>query len=426
MAQPSDNSPYSRFGFGDINQPYFSHLIHMGGLGASYQDDFQTNVANPASFASLQSTSFEVGLYGELSNLQDSETQATSWNGNLTYLSLAFPLINPINDLLDRVDRDFSYGMNFSLIPYSRVGYEILSSEQLEGVKGITRRYIGQGGTYTLNWGNSLKYKDLSVGISAGYLFGNIKTQRVIEFDSILYAFNNLFENNYHVSGFVWNAGAQYKFVLPSKVPEEESIQVIEKSITVGVYGNSGSNFRTNTDELFLAIRQDFAQIVDTISSRTVRDIDGNGRLPGKFGIGAMYKHGKRWGLGVDYEIQNWSEYSNDANPSNLADTYKFSAGGFFKPDPNSYTNYFKRLHFQAGYFISRDASSLTSDEIISQGVTFGITFPFITQRKASQANIGVTLGQRGLTTPVEERYMRLNFGFTFNDSDWFIKRKYN
>ena len=428
LESPTDNSPYSRFGLGDIADQNHAPLFNMGNLTATYHDKYNVNIHNPASLPYLQATSFEVGMNAKYSRLTEDAVNFTSWTGNLSYFSLAFPLSNPINDVLDRVDRKYQLGMSFSLNPYTTVGYDILSVGSEPGVGNFERNYIGAGGTFTALWGTGLKVKDFSVGLNLGYLFGKIGTNRTIRFFNLPAAFNNFERINSHITGFVYNLGVQYDFVLnKSEILEDKTKP--KKQLTFGLYGNPSTNFNTSTDELFLVIRE----AVNTLPTDTIineQEILGTGKLPGKFGIGIMYNKidpnkGDIWGVGVNYETQNWSVFENEQNPIELVNSFNVSLGGYFSPDPKAF-NYFKRMQYKAGIFYSKDPFTVLDQDVFAYGATFGIGLPFVNVRKVSNANIGATLGTRGINTAIEERYLKLNFGFTFNSTDWFIKRKYN
>ena len=57
LGQQNDNSPYSRFGIGEISDNNFNHSRQMAGLGASYLDGYHINIVNPASYSFLNSNS---------------------------------------------------------------------------------------------------------------------------------------------------------------------------------------------------------------------------------------------------------------------------------------------------------------------------------------------------------------------------------
>ena len=432
IVQPPQNSPYSRFGLGDQVIQEHSFLYHMGGLSAAFHDKFNTNVVNPASLPYLKATSFETGLNARNSTLSEGDDSFTSWSGALSYFSLAFPLSNPINDLLDRVERKYELGMAFTVQPFSTVAYDIFTIEDSNGVEGVQRNYIGTGGTYSAQWGTGIKVKDFSAGINVGFLFGKTSTIRTVTFTELDNAYANFERLNSNLTGFIWNLGVQYDIDL-NKAARVEDDTKPTKILTIGAYGNPGTNFSTTTDEEFLLVRsgQDIQAEVDTIFIES--GVEGKGRLPAKFGIGFMLNNKlltgeDKWGFGVNYETQLWSQYENDAAPTDvtLINSSRVSMGGFFRPDPKSLTNYLKRIYYQAGVFYATDPAQVQNQTIAQYGATFGIGMPYITARKVSNANIGATVGTRGLNTAIEERYIQLNFGFTFNSNEWFIKRKYN
>ena len=57
-AQNNINSPYTRFGYGRLNDLGFSRNQAMGGIGYALRTRQHINPANPASFSSIDSTSF--------------------------------------------------------------------------------------------------------------------------------------------------------------------------------------------------------------------------------------------------------------------------------------------------------------------------------------------------------------------------------
>ena len=423
LESPTDNSPYSRFGLGDLAEPNHVPISIMGNLTAAYHDKYNTNIQNPASLPYLQAASFEVGLNAKYSRLSEGVVQFNGWSGNLSYFSLAFPLSNPINDLLDRVERKYQLGMAFSVNPYTTVGYDILTNGAEDGVGNFERNYIGAGGTYTAMWGTGVKVKGFSGGLNLGYLFGKIGTNRTIRFYELTAPFNNFERINTHITGFVYNLGLQYNFVL-NKNELVDNPSLPKKEVTVGLYGNPSTNFNTSTDELFLTIREVVSALpTDTIVNQV--DVAGEGKLPGKLGIGVMYKKGEIWGIGANFETQNWSVFETSGNTPDLVNSFKASLGGFISPNPTAF-NYLKRIQYKAGIFYTKEPFVVLGEEVASYGITAGFGLPFVNARKVSNANIGVSLGQRGINSAIEEEFLKLSFGFTFNSTDWFLKRKYN
>src|SRR5437870_3186044 len=68
--QANINSPYSRYGIGDLQFSGFSRNLGMGGLGIGVATPYNLNVTNPASYAALSLTTFEGGVRGNMTRLK--------------------------------------------------------------------------------------------------------------------------------------------------------------------------------------------------------------------------------------------------------------------------------------------------------------------------------------------------------------------
>jgi len=418
------NSPFSRFGIGDLADPNPIYLRHMGGVNAAFADNYHINHVNPASYSFLRATAFDIGLSANRISLSDqSDNNFSDWGGNLEYLSLAFPLRNPLNEVFDREKRDFRHGMGFSLIPISRVSYHILNDEVDPEIGNFTREFIGDGGIYKVQWGNSVFYKNLSVGINLGYQFGKITYERVINFDELT-AFDNRFTNDYSLNSFNYNVGAIYQFILnKAQFTKDPNIEV--KALNIGIYGNTNTSFSTNGTELFQNSSGDIEVLAirDTLSF--AEDIQGRGTLPAQLGVGANYYVGGSLSLGVNYVLTRWSQYENEANPEELSDASKLSFGGFYRPNVKSF-NYRDRIYYRFGFSYGKGERSVNQEELDQYSINAGFGFPFVYQRKISHINLGIEFGQRSTGSLLSENFVKFGLGLTFNDDEWFIKRKYN
>lgn len=431
FAQTGDNSPYSRFGIGDLSDDHFHHLKQMSGLGSAYTDGFHINAVNPASYSFLRTTSFDMGIYAKKNTLKSENQEASQWTGNLEYIALGFPLYNPLNQLLDREEKKLSLGMAFMLKPHSTVSYDLASTSNVDSIGRVVRSYSGEGGSYKFLWGNSIKYQDFSFGVNLGYLFGKISYNRNLDFLDLANVRVDRFSTEYSMKGFLYDLGAIYSTVLNKKDVEENTGTAI-KRINVGMRFHSTTGFSTTSDITDLGVyfinATGSSTTIDTASTTAV-GLEGNGRLPGSFGVGVNYFHGEKYAIGLDYSTSNWSEYFNEANQEvkgDLANTTALAIGGYWRPDYKSFTNYWNRVYYRFGVYYRSDPRVISGNQLTSQGVTFGMGLPFVFQRKVSHANLGVDIGRSGMDTPIQENYVRFTFGFTFNDDEWFVKRKYN
>ena len=429
FAQTNGNSPYSRYGIGDLVDDNFMHTRMMGSIGTSYIDPYHINIVNPASYASLRATAFDIGMDAKRSTLANDDNENTTWSGNLQYLSLAFPLGNPLNEILDQKKREVKWGMAFTLMPNSQVGYNITTQDSIGGIGNLERLYAGEGGSYKFLWGNAVKYKDFSFGVNLGYLFGKIRYEQNVTCFDLPSAYQDFFSTEYSLNGFLFDLGALYTKVLNQKELENKTERNADV-FSLGVRMKGASSFNTNLTRANFGVQQpgNNVQFVDT--AFFARNIEGNGKLPVEFGFGASYYKGQKYMIGVDYSMTNWSAYENDAdetvaeNP--LSNTYSVSFGGFYRPDYKSYNRYFKRVYYRYGAYYRTDPRNIDGEQIDAYGLTFGFGLPFIYQRKISHANLGFEFGKRGSGTPITESYFRISLGFTFNDDEWFIKKKYN
>lgn len=428
VGQQNDNSPYSRFGIGDMADNNFNHVRQMGGLGASYIDAYHINIVNPASYAFLNATAFDIGVFAKGTVLKDKNHKNSIWTGNLDYLSLAFPLTNPINAVYDGVKRKYKWAMNITLKPNSNVDYNIANTDSTSIGKPFVRNYYGSGGSYKLLLGNAVNYKKFSLGLNMGYLFGNLKYERNIIFDKSEFAYSDYYANDYNIRGFIWNAGLIYTDILNKGEIEQKKIAPI-KRISAGLHFNTASSFSTLYNINHFLIQELLSQYnkVDTVN--IVSDIRGKGKLPAEVGVGFTYYSGEKHAIGLNYTRTMWSSYFNDASgevKGSLSDVNRISAGGYYRPDYKSYDSYFKRVYYRYGMYYTTDPKQINGDAVKSFGVTMGVGMPFVYQRKISTVNLGLTAGTRGINAPINEKFIKFSLGVSFNDDEWFLKRKYN
>lgn len=424
--RPKTNSPISRFGLGNLDNNYFTAAGSMGGFSAAFIDPYHLNLANPASLSFLRSTAFEVGMDAQYSILEGSDQTTDNFlSGNLKYLALGFPIKNPLNQALDRVNSPWQFGSAISITPYSNVGYDINTTDGNDETGSILNVLKGTGGTYRLNWGGGARYKNFAVGVNLGYHFGQIINSRLVVFDTLANSYFTEFRDDISIGGFVWSAGVQY--VYEFKKLDKEGKQVpAGKRIIVGAYGNSSQSFNT-TSTSFIKRENPFNNFIpaDTLSFET--DIKGTGTLPTEMTFGVAYEAGGKMRIGADYSMGLWSEYENEIKPDKLLDSWRLSIGGEYIPNAISYNNYFQRVHYRAGFFTGLDPRSVQSEQLKFTGITFGVGLPIImTRQRVSFVDLGFEFGQFGAKDILTENYFKFTLGLTLNDNSWFFKRKFN
>lgn len=427
---PKRNSPYSRFGLGDPVTQHYAAQTGMAGMMATYNNHSRANLVNPASLAWMRFTAFEVGISARRSALADGQTgESTSlWSGNLRNLTLAFPLRNSINQVVDRRRAKFNWGMAFSLQPFTEVGYNLELEQPLRtGDSEDGDTYVnslkGSGGTYRLVWGNGFRYENLSAGFTVGYLFGQITNSRRVTLGNAApgQSYASEFLDEMSVRGLTWSAGAQYQLVLE----RNEETNFAEKSIIFGVYGNSATSFDTKTNQFYSRDNRVLSTVTDTLLFN--ENAESTGQLPGQFGFGAMYKELNKLRLGVDASFTNWSAYENGAKPEQLENAYRFAAGAEWIPDIESYNNYLQKVRYRLGLFYGTDPRTVNGQQLTEYGLSLGVGLPLIRPRQqTSFIDLALEVGQFGLEEAVRDTYIQMTVGFTLNDNTWFFKRKFN
>ncbi|MBR1804342.1 MAG: hypothetical protein IJ775_05500, partial [Muribaculaceae bacterium] len=144
MAATAQNaiSPYSKMGYGLLNDNASGIQRQMGGVGYAMQNGRIINTMNPASYSQVDSLTFLWDVGVELNNAwlhEDSPKTANGHNfgGGLDYISSQF-----------RITKHF--GGSFGLVPYSSVGYKYIRNfddgdETRTGSGGLTQLYLGAG-----------------------------------------------------------------------------------------------------------------------------------------------------------------------------------------------------------------------------------------------------------------------------------------
>ena len=319
LSQAKDNSPFGQFGLGEFIANDMSSSHSMGGLGAIYHDFFEANLDNPASLGFLQYTSLQFGITSKRSTYKLNGTTENIWNGNANHVSLNIPIINPLNQALERKETDFAWAMSFSVRPYSQAGYNIIVEESLDSLGDIQRNFTGSGGLYNLNWGNGFKYKNLAAGINLGYLRGQQSFGEQTYFLDLDNAYDDFFDSNSAYKGFQYRIGLMYEHPMDLKSAREDDDKP-SRLLSAGFYYGGQTNFTTTSDISLLSVN---ALTGDVDTAFFAEDAIGEGIIPHTWGIGFLYHHAGDFRIGVNYDASPWSTYQNDVNPATMMDAWK-------------------------------------------------------------------------------------------------------
>lgn len=407
-AQVTTQSPYSRYGLGNVKGSLLPQFKAMGGIStAVYKPNAyysNINMQNPASYSGITMTTLDMGLSGGFIQLKAGDASETSFNSTLGHVALAFPV------------KSGKSGLSFGLLPYTELGYEYNETGKLDttsvnylysGEGGLTKAYLGFGQQF----GNHFR-----VGGNIEYVFGNLQENRSTELLSSP-SINSRMQDKNSVGGISFSYGAQYDISLGNK-----------KTMTLGYSGSSASSVNSKKTFLVTQYLRDALGEEDSAADTLVINENSSAKLklPLTHNFGISIQKANHWLLGADYRTGKWSELSIDGVNKGLDDSWGFSAGGQITPDFTSIGSYFKRVDYRLGFKYDKTYIRMNEQDIKQTAITFGLGLPLAPNRNAIyRLNLTGELGRRGSLDNglIQENYFNIHLGFTLNDR-WFIKNR--
>ncbi|WP_426090336.1 hypothetical protein [Flavobacterium sp. DSR3-2] len=399
FAQEGTASPYSFYGIGDVR---FRGTLENRSMGeiAIEQDSIHMNLQNPASFAHLKLTTFTLGGTYATTKLKTDTESSNARRSTLDYLGIGLPL--------------GKFGVGFGLIPYSSVGYKISSVS--EDPAQNNRRFNGSGGLNKAFFGVGFKIApNFSIGADVNYNFGKIETNNFEYITDISIGTREL--NTVDLSGVNFNLGMMYQTKINKKVSFFSSLN----------YSLESTLKAENTRNIATAL---YGSNFDLVIVDVLGDVktEKNLKIPSKYNAQAGFGEARKWLVGVGYTFQEAGSLNNNYNSLDNV-TYekhsKYSIGGYYIPNYNSFSNYAKRITYRGGFRFENTGLVIHSEPIEDMALTLGVGLPLT--GTFSNVNVGLEFGKRGTTAAklVEENYANVSVSFSLNDR-WFEKRKFN
>lgn len=418
QAQDGTASPYSFYGIGSLKFKGTAENRSMGGL-RFFTDSIHVNFRNPAGYVGnnlkvwnneSRPVKFTVG--GSSSNL-NLKTEDGSHSANSTtfdYIALAVPM--------------GKFGLGFGLLPYTSVGYKLESSnsdgyldQRYAGEGGLNKVFVGLGYQITPKW---------SIGVDASYNFGRVQNN-ALQFryqDGVPLQYHSKEDNRSDLSGINLNFGMNYKTMITKKL-----------ELTTGVTYTPKGNINSENERYFSSVVVNPVNGEELIMGTIEADLDGQNlritdlTLPSQMSFGAGIGRPQKWFAGAEYTFQKTSEFDNpifNIGNAEFVDASSVAFGGFYIPDYQSFSSYWKRIVYRAGMRFENTGLEINNQTINEFGISFGIGLP-VGADFFSNANIGFEIGKRGTTKAnlIQENFMNLQISLSLNDR-WFNKRKYN
>lgn len=403
FAQFNNNtsSPYSRYGLGDLQSYSFGRTSSMGGASLASRYNLQINSANPASYTAIDSMNFlfEFGLQGRLSSFETDVSSTKTNDVNFNYFAMSFRITNWM-------------ATSIGLQPFSDVGYQVQSIDNLDGVGDILTNYYGTGSISKAYVGFGIQpIKNISIGMNVNYLFGILnRNSQVVFANSSYYSVQR--DSELRIRDFAVDFGVQA--TLPLKDNKELTF--------AAVFANQPKYTDFTSDIIQKEISYSTARDLDTLYSR--EEERGEIQFPYTVGAGLSYRKKDVYEINFDYYHQNWSQSTFSGDKSDfLTDLNKFAIGAEWIPDRFSIRSFVNRVAYRFGFKYEQSYHSFAGNQINDFGISFGVGLPIY--RSASTINIGGELGRRGTkdNNLVLENYAKVNLSVNLHDI-WFMKRK--
>lgn len=395
IGQNNTNSPYTRFGYGDISDTNPGELRAMGGLAFGSRTKTSINTANPASYSAVDSMTFmfDVGVSALGSRFSETAGYTHKFNANLEYITMQIPVWKNV-------------GLSAGLLPYSFSGYNFYSTSDLSydlfpDTVAQTQYFSGNGGINQVYSGFSVELFDhISLGLNAYYMFGSSINSRQLTFSATDF-YPSYQQDSITVSSFRFRYGLQFYNTFAKK-----------HDVTLGLVYESKTKLNATYSERTGSVESDATPYQTAYS-----DFE----MPEMYGVGLSYTYNKQLTLGLDYSLQKWGEAKYMGATDSLANRSKLILGAEYIPNPRS-RRYFDQVHYRAGLNMSDPYYKINGvTQPKNYGVTFGIGLPL--KNSNTLVNATFEYGKIGTSGVLREDYLKFTLNAVFNEN-WFFKRK--
>ncbi len=400
------NSPYSRFGLGQLrSENVNTALMGMGGISIGIADPTMINPGNAASYAVYDSTSFifEIGVTGNATNLKTVLQSESSSYFALNYIVFGFPITK-------------WWKSSLGMLPYSQIGYDVKIYIPVEGFSNVINSIEGDGGLNQFYWGNAFKIgENLRLGFDAIYLFGQGSRSSLIYFPDSVNIFGTKTIAHTRGGDIIFDYGAQYDIKIKT-----------DKLLTLGLIYSNNWNVKAKREYLSYTLTGGYGEIVETLQDTIAYSPEEKGTviIPQRFGGGFTFQETGRWLIGADFEWQNWEKYTSFGTTDSLDNSWRIAVGGQFTPKHTSISSLTKRMTYRLGFRYYDSYLSIFDTPINEYGISFGLTFPM--KKTKTAIDLGVEIGKRGTTANnlIQENFVNISLGFSIHEH-WFHKRRY-
>ena len=399
-AQTSTNSPYTRYGFAQLSDQSFGNSQAMGGIAYGLRNGLQVNASNPASYSAVDSLTFifDAGMSLQNANFKEGNVKINAKNSSVDYIAMQFRLAKGL-------------GFSAGFLPYSNVGYNMnktnkVTTDEHGNTTAANQAYVGDGGLQQVYVGLGYQiFKGLSIGTNFSFLYGDITHTASTTFSNTN-AYSSSRSHKIDVSDYKLDFGLQYTHKLKEK-----------HVLNLGAIYSLGHELNSTGYEYVEKYSG------NTVITQSVDTIKNAFALPHTFGLGATYVYDNKLTIGLDYTLQKWEDVKFFNKDGAFQNRSKISVGAEYLPNPIG-RSYFSNIRYRVGaYYSSPYAKIDGKDGNREYGVSFGFGLPLFMSKSILNISGQYVKVAPKLKGMLEENYLRINIGLTFNEQ-WFMKWK--
>ncbi len=427
------NSPFSRYGIGDLVNT--SNILNrgMGGVGIGVKSDRFLNNSNPASYSWIGEPLKLKNLGADLGKLVSFEVGSEFYNSNIKQKTPLnkFSTNNLIFNSMQlgmQLSKKGNWGVCIGLLPVSRENYDIINFKRITNIDSAITSYSGNGGSYKGQIGTAYRKGNFSFGINSGYFFGRKTTTTEVELinDSILY-FQSQSNNKLNFGSAFLQTGILYTKNL---VATNDKLETVHFGATYELQ----NKMKSSEDIERLTFNKNFSSPISATDSVYIRNnVSGKVIMPSSLGLGFSYKNlnkklNSSFVFGIDYTATAWNNFRINGLADQVQNNFLVKGGIEFKPATIE-KNYWSKVNYRTGFYYGKDYVKAGGNMPLS-AFTIGLGMPVPNRGKvglnSAYINMALEVGKRGNNANnVTENFVKLALSVSLADI-WFVKRKYD
>ncbi len=421
FGQETGNSPYSTIGIGiPTNVGNIRNAgMNLPGVGSPHPEFI--NISNPALLpvnkffnrdSTLKYTMLDVSFTGVFRRLSNNSGSQQNAGANFNYFLFAVPLSD-------------HWTTSVGLRPFSSVSHKYISTQYLGTIPyNIEDEY--KGGINIVNFSNGYDIsKNLSIGLTAAYLFGNINEDKIIQtYLDQQELVSSGFQKRIFYSGFQLKPGIAFRSQLTDSAGRDN-----------GIFLNIGAAF-----EFLPVVREKTTKdIITKGTSGAVYIVDStqqsvsyrNPQFPQQLSYGISLQKPDYWNLSLEVNHGFWKD--NDFGLEkprlvNYKNSYSVSLGAEIKPGAEKALT---SREYRMGFQYAKLPVTFNGTQLNDYSLSIGSTIPLgrkdarYKSKPLTKINIALVGGIRGTTEMglVKEQYLRIYLSALIHDK-WFQRWK--